>query len=63
MSKWFCEIVQDFDGTYYAKQVASILERNGVRVEVDNRNETIGKKIREAHRLLLSFYLIYSRNL
>ena len=42
----------------YAKQVASALERNGVRVEVDNRNETIGKKIREAQLEKIPYTLI-----
>ena len=32
----------------YADQVAAQLTENGFRVEVDHRNETIGKKIREA---------------
>ncbi len=42
----------------YAKYVASNLERNGVRVEVDNRNETIGKKIREAQLEKIPYTLI-----
>ena len=42
----------------YANSVASILERNGVRVEVDNRNETIGKKIREAQLEKIPYTLI-----
>lgn len=32
----------------YAEGVCARLQQDGVRVEVDNRNETIGKKIREA---------------
>ena len=32
----------------YADQVAAQLTENGFRVEVDHRNEKIGKKIREA---------------
>jgi len=37
----------------YAKVVASKLKKSGVRVEVDDRNEKIGKKIRdnELHRV------------
>ena len=42
----------------YAKQVASVLERNGVRVEIDNRNETIGKKIREAQLEKVPYTLV-----
>ena len=32
----------------YAKEVAAKLDAQGFRVEVDQRNEKIGKKIREA---------------
>jgi threonyl-tRNA synthetase len=32
----------------YANEVAEELKKHGLRVEVDNRNETIGYKIREA---------------
>ena len=32
----------------YARTVLSALEDNGVRAELDDRNEKIGKKIREA---------------
>ena len=32
----------------YAEQLKERLVERGIRVEVDNRNETIGKKIREA---------------
>ena len=42
----------------YAKQVASVLERNGVRVEIDNRNETIGKKIRESQLEKIPYTLV-----
>ena len=32
----------------YAKKVSQLLENNEIRTLVDNRNETIGKKIRES---------------
>jgi threonyl-tRNA synthetase len=32
----------------YAKKVLDLLENNEIRALVDNRNETIGKKIRDA---------------
>ena len=42
----------------YANKVASVLERSGVRVEIDNRNETIGKKIREAQLEKVPYTLV-----
>ena len=32
----------------YAKRIAEALDKSGFRVEVDERNEKVGKKIREA---------------
>ena len=46
--------IDKYDGTVYnrtadyANEVAEELKKHGLRVEVDNRNETIGYKIREA---------------
>ena len=42
----------------YAKSVAEKLDAMGVRVEVDDRNETIGKKIREAQLEKVPYSLI-----
>ncbi|WP_312940113.1 threonine--tRNA ligase, partial [Oscillibacter sp.] len=42
----------------YAKQVATALEAQGFRVEVDLRNEKIGKKIREAQLEKAPFMLV-----
>ncbi len=42
----------------YAKSVADKLDAMGVRVEVDDRNETIGKKIREAQLEKVPYSLI-----
>ena len=43
--------------TEYANKVANILRENGVRVEVDDGDDTIGKKIR-THRKLHPSYMI-----
>ena len=42
----------------YAKSVAEKLEKAGVRVYVDSRNESIGKKIREAQLAKIPYMLI-----
>jgi threonyl-tRNA synthetase len=42
----------------YAKKVLNSLENNEIRVLIDNRNETIGKKIREAEMKKYPFMLI-----
>ncbi|EAS18550.1 threonine--tRNA ligase [Nonlabens mediterrranea] len=42
----------------YAKQVANSLENNEIRTTIDNRAETMGKKIREAEMNKLPYMLI-----
>jgi threonyl-tRNA synthetase len=42
----------------YAKKVLDLLENHEIRATVDNRNETIGRKIREAEVQKLPFMLI-----
>ena len=42
----------------YAKKVLDLLENHEIRALIDNRNETIGKKIREAEVKKLPFMLI-----
>lgn len=42
----------------YAKKVLSLLENHEIRTLIDNRNETIGKKIREAELQKIPFMLI-----
>lgn len=42
----------------YAKKVSDLLENNEIRAVIDNRNETIGKKIREAELQKFPFLLI-----
>ena len=42
----------------YAKKVLNILKNNEIRALLDNRNETIGKKIREAELNKIPFMLI-----
>ena len=42
----------------YAEKVKAELQEAGVRVEIDNRNETIGKKIREAQLEKIPYSLI-----
>jgi threonyl-tRNA synthetase len=42
----------------YAKKVLDLLENHEIRALIDNRNETIGKKIREAEVQKMPFMLI-----
>ena len=42
----------------YAKKVLNLLENHEIRALVDNRNETMGKKIREAEMNKIPFMLI-----
>lgn len=42
----------------YAKQVVTRLKENSIRVTLDERNETIGKKIREAQNQKIPYMLI-----
>jgi threonyl-tRNA synthetase len=42
----------------YAKKVLDLLEIHEIRALIDNRNETIGKKIREAEMQKMPFMLI-----
>ncbi len=42
----------------YAEKVLNSLENDEIRALVDNRNETIGKKIREAEMSKIPFMLI-----
>ena len=42
----------------YAKKVLTLLENNEIRAVIDDRNETIGKKIREAEMKKFPFMLI-----
>ncbi len=42
----------------YAKKVLDLLEIHEIRAQIDNRNETIGKKIREAEVKKMPFMLI-----
>ncbi len=42
----------------YAKEIAQKLDAQGFRVEVDGRNEKIGKKIREAQLEKVPYMLV-----
>ena len=42
----------------YAKKVSDLLENDEIRALVDNRNETIGKKIRESEVSKVPYMLI-----
>jgi len=46
----------------YAKEVVSKLEAHGFRVELDDRNEKIGKKIREAQLQKIPYMLVIGEN-
>ena len=42
----------------YAKQVKAKMEKEGIRVEIDERNEKIGYKIREAQLQKIPYMLV-----
>jgi threonyl-tRNA synthetase len=42
----------------YGKKVLTLLENHEIRAQIDNRNETVGKKIREAEMSKIPFMLI-----
>jgi len=46
----------------YAEKVLNLLEKHEIRALVDNRNETIGKKIREAEMSKTPFMIIIGEN-
>ena len=46
----------------YAQNVLNLLENHEIRALVDNRNETIGKKIREAETKKIPYMLIVGEN-
>ena len=46
----------------YAYEVKKALAAKGIRVEVDDRNETIGKKIRNAQLEKLPYMLVIGEN-
>ena len=46
----------------YAEKVLSSLENNEIRALIDDRNETVGKKIREAEMNKIPFMLIVGEN-
>jgi len=46
----------------YAKQTASEIEKNSIRVDVDERNETVGKKIREAETEWIPYVFVAGEN-
>jgi threonyl-tRNA synthetase len=46
----------------YAEKVLNSLENNEIRALVDNRNETIGKKIREAEMQKIPYMIIVGEN-
>ncbi len=46
----------------YAEKVLNLLENHEIRALVDNRNETVGKKIREAEMNKLPFMIIVGEN-
>ncbi|TVZ59390.1 threonyl-tRNA synthetase [Flavobacteriaceae bacterium MAR_2010_105] len=46
----------------YAEKVLNLLENNEIRALVDNRNETIGKKIREAEMNKIPYMIIVGEN-
>ena len=46
----------------YAKKVLNLLENNEIRALFDNRNETVGKKIREAEMNKIPYMIVIGEN-
>jgi threonyl-tRNA synthetase len=46
----------------YAEKVLNLLENNEIRALVDNRNETVGKKIREAEMNKIPYMIVVGEN-
>src|SRR5690554_6578281 len=46
----------------YAKKVLNVLENNEIRALIDNRNETMGKKIRDAEMRKIPYMVIVGEN-
>jgi threonyl-tRNA synthetase len=46
----------------YAKKVLNLLENDEIRALSDNRNETVGKKIRDAEITKIPFMIIVGEN-
>ena len=46
----------------YAKEALALLEENGIRVELDDRNEKLGYKMRESQKRKIPFTLILGNN-
>jgi threonyl-tRNA synthetase len=46
----------------YTKQIADEIEKNCIRVDIDERNETVGKKIREAETEWIPYTLVIGEN-
>jgi len=46
----------------YAKKVLNLIENNEIRALVDNRSETMGKKIREAEMKKIPYMIIIGEN-
>lgn len=54
-------VVGDIHGTY-AKEVKSILEENGLRVNIDDRNEKLGYRLRESQIQKIPYTLVIGDN-
>jgi threonyl-tRNA synthetase len=46
----------------YTKDIADTLEKNRIRVDIDDRNETVGKKIRDAETDWIPYIIVLGEN-
>jgi threonyl-tRNA synthetase len=46
----------------YTKKIAGEIDQNNIRVDIDDRNETVGKKIREAETEWIPYTLVIGEN-
>lgn len=50
------------DQLEYAKKLAKSLENEGIRVDIDDRNERVGRKIRDAEKIWIPYIFVIGNN-
>ena len=53
---------EDEELNAYSHEVYSYLEENGIRVEIDERNEKLGYRLREAQMAKVPYLLVLGKN-
>ncbi|OLS19684.1 MAG: Threonine--tRNA ligase [Candidatus Heimdallarchaeota archaeon LC_2] len=50
------------DQIEYSKKLAKSLEKEGIRVDIDDRNERVGRKIRDAEKIWIPYIFVIGNN-